>query len=347
MPDIWMDVDTALAEVPVNLMPLLDDTDFKSRETAVAYNAAGMDLVWNFVTPAGAMSQTAVTPTTSGTYDWTHQGDGMYSIEIPASGGASINNDTEGFGWFTGVATGVLPWRGPVIGFRASGLNDALIESAYSTTRGLAGTALPNAAADAAGGLPISDAGGLDMDALLADTNDIQSRLPAALVGGRMDASVGAMAANVMTAAAAAADLTTELQSGLATAADLATVAGYVDTEVAAIKTQTDKLTFDGANHIVADARKISTSSTAADNLEAGALAVVVSTCAASSTTTTVNTNLTEATDDHFNGRVIIFTSGALAYQASDITDYNGTTKALTVTALTEAPANSDAFVIV
>jgi hypothetical protein len=38
----------------------------------------------------------------------------------------------------------------------------------YSVTRGLAGTALPNAAADAAGGLPISDAGGLDLDAKLA-----------------------------------------------------------------------------------------------------------------------------------------------------------------------------------
>ena len=36
----------------------------------------------------------------------------------------------------------------------------------YSATRGLAGTALPNAAADAAGGLPTSDAGGLDMDGL-------------------------------------------------------------------------------------------------------------------------------------------------------------------------------------
>lgn len=35
-----------------------------------------------------------------------------------------------------------------------------------SATRGLAGTALPDAAADAAGGLPISDAGGLDLDAL-------------------------------------------------------------------------------------------------------------------------------------------------------------------------------------
>ncbi len=34
-------------------------------------------------------------------------------------------------------------------------------------------TALPNAAADAAGGLPISDAGGLDLDTKLANTNEI------------------------------------------------------------------------------------------------------------------------------------------------------------------------------
>ena len=120
MPDLWMDVDTALTEVPVNLMPLIDDTDFKSIEGAVAYNAAGMALRWHFVTTGGAYTVTSVTPTTAGNYDWTDQGDsGIYTIEIPASGGASINNDTEGFGWFTGVATGILPWRGPVIGFRA------------------------------------------------------------------------------------------------------------------------------------------------------------------------------------------------------------------------------------
>jgi hypothetical protein len=129
-----MDVDTALSEVPVNIFPLIDDTDFKTRETAVAYNAAGMDLVWNFVTPAGAFTQTAVTPTSGGNYDWTHQGDGMYTIEIPASGGASINNDTEGFGWFTGVCTGVLPWRGPIIGFRRAALNDLLIEGSTAST---------------------------------------------------------------------------------------------------------------------------------------------------------------------------------------------------------------------
>lgn len=127
--DIWMDVDAALAEVPVNIMPLLDSTDFKSIEAAVAYDAAGMALYWHFVTTAGAYTVTAVTPTTGGNYDWTDQGDsGIYTIEIPASGGASINNDTEGFGWFTGSATGVLPWRGPVIGFRAAALNNALID---------------------------------------------------------------------------------------------------------------------------------------------------------------------------------------------------------------------------
>jgi hypothetical protein len=169
MAEIWMDVDTALSEVPVNVMPLIDDTDFKTIEDAVAYNAAGMALFWHFVTTAGAYTVTAVTPTTAGDYDWTDQGTaGIYTIEIPASGGASINNDTEGFGWFSGVCDGVLPWRGPVIGFRAAAINDALIDSAWSATRGLAGTALPNAAADAAGGLVISDAGGLDIDAKLS-----------------------------------------------------------------------------------------------------------------------------------------------------------------------------------
>lgn len=352
MPDIYLDVDTALSEVPVNIMPLLDDTDFKTRETAIAYNAAGMDLVWNFVTSAGAFTQTAVTPTTAGNYDWTHQGDGMYTIEIPASGGASINNDTEGYGWFTGFVTGVLPWRGPIIGFRASAINDSLcdagttgllspttaartldvtatgaagidwgnienpttavnlsatnidvdqvvasvsgavgsvtgnvggnvtgsvgsIASGGITTASFAAGAI-NAAAIAADAIGASElasdaiteiaAGVWDRDATLsqtqgtfgqaigdpvadtntiykavvtdatgatvgvdvvaikaetvsiqADTDNIQTRLPAALVSGRMDASVGAMATDVITSTALAASAVTEIQSGLST----------------------------------------------------------------------------------------------------------------------------------
>ena len=124
---IHIDVDAAVT-VPVNIMPLIDDTDFITRETGVAYNQAGMDLVWNFITSAGVITQTAVTPTTGGDYDWTHVGDGMYKIEIPASGGASINNDSEGTGYFTGICTGVLAWRSPDIVFRAAALNDALID---------------------------------------------------------------------------------------------------------------------------------------------------------------------------------------------------------------------------
>jgi hypothetical protein len=47
--------------------------------------------------------------------------------------------------------------------------------------------------------------------AIETDTQDIQTRLPAALVSGRMDSSVGAMAANVLTAAATAADFGAEV----------------------------------------------------------------------------------------------------------------------------------------
>lgn len=113
MPDIWLDVDTALTEVPVNKLPLIGSSDFITIDETIAYDEAGMDLNWNFMTPAGAFTQTNVVPTTAGTHDWTHQGNGMYSLEIPASAG-TINNDTEGVGWFTGFATGGLttrPWR--------------------------------------------------------------------------------------------------------------------------------------------------------------------------------------------------------------------------------------------
>lgn len=47
------------------------------------------------------------------------------------------------------------------------------------------------------------------------EITDIQNRLPAALVGGRIDASVGAMAANVLTAAATAADFGTEIADAI------------------------------------------------------------------------------------------------------------------------------------
>src|SRR3990172_7391254 len=136
MPDIFVDVDTDVI-LPVNILPLLDDTDFKSIETAVDYNSAGLAVTWNFVTAAGVVTGNAITPTTGGVFDWSEPiaDKGMYAIEMPASGAAAgSNNDREGVGWFTGVATGVLPWRGPTIGFRRAALNDLFMDGGTAST---------------------------------------------------------------------------------------------------------------------------------------------------------------------------------------------------------------------
>ena len=63
-------------------------------------------------------------------------------------------------------------------------------------------TALPAAAADAAGGLPISDAGGLDMDTKLANTHEVTAVRMGALTdwidGGRLDLLLDALPTTAM-----------------------------------------------------------------------------------------------------------------------------------------------------
>jgi hypothetical protein len=188
----------------------------------------------------------------------------------------------------------------------------------------------------------------VDTAAILVDTGTtLDGRIPAALVGGRIDSSVGAMAAHVMTAAAAAADLTTELQSGLATAAALDTIDNFLDTEVAAILEDTgttiDDLVDDLEGRLTAALATV---------LQAHALGVGRGVMDAGSTTTAlvfelVNGAAASAVNDFYNGRHIIFTSGALTLQATSITDYVGATKTATVPALTGAPADDVTFIIV
>lgn len=129
MADISFTINAALAGVPVNKHPLVDSTTGATIQGAVAYNAAGMALRWHFVTTAGAYTVTSVTPTTAGVHDWTDPGDaGIYTLEIPASGG-TINNNAAGFGWFTGSATGILPWSSWIYEFRGhANLNAALVD---------------------------------------------------------------------------------------------------------------------------------------------------------------------------------------------------------------------------
>lgn len=217
-----------------------------------------------------------------------------------------------------------------------------------------------------------------------ADTVDIQARLPAALVGGRMDANVGAMASNVITAAATAADYVTEVQSGLATQASVDVIDDFLNTEIAALITEVAKVpksdgtatwnatalasiqqeatdalnAYDPPTNTEFNARTLAS----ADYATATALATVntvvdsikqvtdaairASAITGTLSTTQMTTDLTEVTDDHYIGRLITWTSGVLIGQQTNVTDYAGATKMLTYTTTTDAPSNGDTFIL-
>ena len=271
-------------------------------------------------------------------------------------------------------------------------------------------------AAENTSGTPVIDVGRVGGTAqtagdIMADTNDIQARLPAALVGGRVDASVGAMAADVVTAAAIAAaaidaatfaagaidaaaiatgaidadalaaDAVAEIADGVwdedATGhqtlgtygqaigdpvADTNTIykavvsdaaGATVGVDVVAVQADIDNIQTRLPAALVggkmdADATALSGDATAADRLEALMDGVIVAQVndAGATATVFIADGFTEATNDHFNGRLITFITGALAGQQTDITDYVGATQTFTVTAMTEAPANNDYFVV-
>lgn len=110
----------------------------------------------------------------------------------------------------------VLTWLGSTPNALSSGRVDAsvgamaanVITSSAIATDAITSTGLATSAVtEIQSGLATSAA----VAAVQADTDDIQTRLPAALVSGRMDASVGAMAANTLTASALATDAVTEI----------------------------------------------------------------------------------------------------------------------------------------
>jgi len=169
-----------------------------------------------------------------------------------AAGGATITEDGT-TGWYK-AALSQADTNGNNIGFNFTGTG-AVPQTVNIVTTDLnpydavrfGMSALPNAAADAAGGLPISDAGGLDLDTKLANTNEITVARMGALTdwinGGRLDLILDIIAA----------DTTTDIP------ALLATIAAYIDTEVAAILADTNELQVDWADggrlDLILDAR--------------------------------------------------------------------------------------------
>lgn len=100
--------------------------------------------------------------------------------------------------------------------------------------------------------------------------------------------------------------------------------------------------------YIKADAVAISGDETTADTLQVSMNVIVSSTATGTPTTTTMaDSSLTEATDDHYIGRVIMFTTGNAAGIAATVTDYDGSAKQFTFSTIVTAPTAGDGYILV
>lgn len=108
-----------------------------------------------------------------------------------------------------------------------------------------------------------------------------------------------------------------------------------------------------GSDYLQVDTQAINDSTSAADQLALSAAQIyngTVDNTGTTATTTLLETSsITTAAADHWIGRVLIFTSGTLAGQATSITDYalNSGRGRFTYNAVTSAPANGVSFIIV
>lgn len=192
---------------------------------------------------------------------------------------------------------------------------------------------------DNSSGMTINDVGAGSLavvtDAVLVDTNELQTDDIPTLIAALNDLSAAAVNTEVDTAI---------VDAALSTAANLATV----DSLVTAIKTVTDLLPDSGALSDLAliEGRTLSAADIAKLSASVGTIVSgVVETGTLSSTQMT--SDLSEATNDHYIGRIILWTSGPLTNQATDITDYVGSNGLLTFTEVTDVPVDSNTFIIV
>ena len=155
-------------------------------------------------------------------------GGNLYTIDIPDAATATQVPSIVVRGSYTGGVIEGL--EHPIVAYDPSLAYQQQLWAAATSTVNLSGTTIKTAT---------------DVE---ADTLDIQSRIPLTLDNGNMRSSVQSMATNVLTASALASDAVAEIQSGLALESTLTVIAGYLDTEIAAIKAKTDNLPSDPAS---------------------------------------------------------------------------------------------------
>lgn len=138
------------------------------------------------------------------------------------------------------------------------------------------------------------------------------------------------------------------------TAAEMSadTVAVIVKTSTTNAKTTPIVLYPQEAGDIKVDVQTLLASATAASNMQLAALGMLAGTVdstALTPTTTQFESSITTATADYWKDRLVLFTSGALSGQMARITAYSLVSGRgqFTVTALTGAPANGVAFLVI
>jgi hypothetical protein len=242
----------------------------------------------------------------------------------------------------------------------ATAFTESLRVRLMSATRGLAGTALPAAAADAAGGLPISDAGGLDLDAQVGTKiNDILTDTGTTLDGklNTIDGIVDDILVDTAVIGAAGAGLTEAGGDGdHLTAINLpnqtmdivgnitGSLSGSVGSVTAGVTLANDAITAAKFDETTAFPLK-------ADDSGATAVARVnrLSTLVTKTATvqtdggnsaTQILTDLAETEVDHWRYALVKITSGALSEQVRKCTGYDGAGTLTFTDGFTDTPAD-------
>lgn len=171
---------------------IIDSTD-GTPETGVVFNTSGIDLEYRRAGAAVVNITEAdlATPALTDAHadgGFLTIGHGLYRLDLPDAACATGAETVSIQGTVTGMI--VLPQTIQLVDF----------DPEDGVRLGL--TALPNAAADAGGGIPISDAGGLDLDALNTNINDIETDTNELQVdwvnGGRLDLLLDAIPTTAM-----------------------------------------------------------------------------------------------------------------------------------------------------
>lgn len=102
-----------------------------------------------------------------------------------------------------------------------------------------------------------------------------------------------------------------------------------------------------GLSAVQSNLVQISGNTTDVSNMAKALSRITPVTVQSGSSSTVINTNLTNTSTGFYQGLILYFVTGTLAGQATNVTAYNGSTYALTVTALTSAPSTGDTAILV